>query len=187
MDIRSRRTLAAIQESFVALLKDKPFHEITLKEVCDGAGIHRSTFYKHYEDIYDWRERIERESLYYIRQEVSADMQCSELRAVIVKVLTDARDNAGIVTTMLSDHWESNAIEQIIKIYLEESAALAKFTELVSDDELDYQFFVRGSIGIVKSWQEEGMTRPIEEVADCIVEKMEMLSRKQRGKSKHAR
>lgn len=176
MDIRSRRTLAMIRKSFIELIAEKPFHEIRLKEVCEKAGIHRSTFYKHYEDIYDWRDRIERESLHYLREKIDTDMQPSELRAVIVRILTDMRDDADIVTTMLSDHWESDIIERIIRTYLEESGALAKFTETVSDDELDYRFFVLGSIGMVRSWQEQGMVRPIEEVADRIVDKMELMS-----------
>ena len=39
------------------LVKEKPFHSITLKEVCERAEINRSTFYKHYKDTYDWKEQ----------------------------------------------------------------------------------------------------------------------------------
>lgn len=187
MDVRTRHTLSMIRKSFIALIEEKPFHAITLKEVCDRAGIHRSTFYKYFEDIYDWRDRIERESLQYIRQELDADIQHSELKPIIVKVLTDMRDDANMVKIMLSDHWENDVIAQIMEIYLKESGALTKFTTTISDDTLDYHFFVQGSIGAIRSWQEEGMTRPIEEVADCIIEKMELLSRKHPTTSEHTR
>ena len=53
-DLRVRRTKKALFDSFIELLTEKPFDEITVNELCDVAGIRRATFYKHYSDKFDF-------------------------------------------------------------------------------------------------------------------------------------
>ena len=60
-DARVRYTKRIIQESIIKLIQEKPFHRINLTEVCRIAEINRTTFYKYYHDIYDWKEQFEQE------------------------------------------------------------------------------------------------------------------------------
>ena len=60
-DYRVRVTQKLIREAFTGLLKQKPIQSISIKELCELAGINRGTFYAHYRDIYDLREKIEDE------------------------------------------------------------------------------------------------------------------------------
>ena len=60
-DHRVRVTQRLIREAFTDLLKQKPIQSISIKELCERAGINRGTFYAHYRDIYDLREKIESE------------------------------------------------------------------------------------------------------------------------------
>lgn len=53
-DLRVRKTKKALFDSFMKLLTEKPFDEITVNELCDIAGIRRATFYKHYSDKFDF-------------------------------------------------------------------------------------------------------------------------------------
>lgn len=53
-DLRVRRTKKALYDSFLKLVSEKPFDEITVNELCDVAGIRRATFYKHYSDKFDF-------------------------------------------------------------------------------------------------------------------------------------
>ena len=39
-------------EALMTELSERPFEEITVKEICVRAMVHRTTFYKHYEDKY---------------------------------------------------------------------------------------------------------------------------------------
>lgn len=50
---RFENTENKIRQVLTALLKKKRFSEVTVSEICQMAGIHRTTFYSHYEDIYD--------------------------------------------------------------------------------------------------------------------------------------
>src|SRR5258708_20531136 len=51
-DLRVRRTHKLLWEALMTELSQRPFEEITVKEICERAMVHRSTFYKHYEDKY---------------------------------------------------------------------------------------------------------------------------------------
>lgn len=55
-DIRVQKTKKNIEDSFLYLVKEKPFTDITIKDICDEAMISRSTFYSHYKDKYDLLE-----------------------------------------------------------------------------------------------------------------------------------
>lgn len=53
LDLRVRRTQKLLWEALMALLEEQDFEAISVKDICDRAMIHRTTFYKHYEDKYD--------------------------------------------------------------------------------------------------------------------------------------
>ena len=47
-------TAARMDEAFLTLLAKKDFEYITIKEICEVAGVNRSTFYLHYETMSDF-------------------------------------------------------------------------------------------------------------------------------------
>lgn len=47
------RTQILITNTFMELLKEKPFSAITINHICEKAMIHRSTFYRYYVDKYE--------------------------------------------------------------------------------------------------------------------------------------
>src|SRR5215471_4947702 len=51
-DLRVRRTHKLLWEALMTELSQRPFEEITVREICERAMVHRSTFYKHYTDKY---------------------------------------------------------------------------------------------------------------------------------------
>lgn len=62
-DARVRYTQRVIKESFLRLLREKPVNKITVKELCELAGLNRATFYAHYSDCFALMESIEQEIL----------------------------------------------------------------------------------------------------------------------------
>ena len=46
-------TAIRMDEALITLLEKKDFEYITVKEICDTAGVNRSTFYLHYENTAD--------------------------------------------------------------------------------------------------------------------------------------
>ncbi len=61
MDLRVKKTQKNIREAFLSLRAKKPLEKITVKELCETALINKTTFYLHYQSIYDLSEAIENE------------------------------------------------------------------------------------------------------------------------------
>lgn len=55
---RVKMTKILLKESLIELMKEKPIHSISIKDICSGADINRSTFYRHYETQYDLYDDI---------------------------------------------------------------------------------------------------------------------------------
>ena len=54
MDLRIRKTYKALKDTFLELLSEKKFEDITVNELCERAMVRRATFYKHFADKYDF-------------------------------------------------------------------------------------------------------------------------------------
>ena len=54
MDIRVVRTYDQLAASLIKLLSEKSFEELSVSEICDTANVHRATFYKHFNDKYEF-------------------------------------------------------------------------------------------------------------------------------------
>lgn len=52
-----------IRKALMELLRQKPIQAISIKELCESAGINRGTFYAHYTDMYDLLQKIESDML----------------------------------------------------------------------------------------------------------------------------
>lgn len=55
---RVKMTKMLLKESLIELMKEKSIHNISIKDVCDGADINRSTFYRHYNTQYELYDDI---------------------------------------------------------------------------------------------------------------------------------
>lgn len=59
MDLRSEKTNKNIVDAFLKLRSTKSIEKITIKELSELAYINKTTFYRHYEDIYALSDTIE--------------------------------------------------------------------------------------------------------------------------------
>ena len=75
----TRRTRSAIREALTEMLTVKPVGKITVQELIDKANICRTTFYAHYEDIYDLLFEVENDILSEIREGLE-DLQQAPIR-----------------------------------------------------------------------------------------------------------
>src|SRR5699024_11374056 len=58
MDLRTKRSLQAIEEAFVESVLAKGFAKTTVSEIAAQAEINRKTFYTYYLDKYDLAEKL---------------------------------------------------------------------------------------------------------------------------------
>ena len=88
-DPRILRTRKLIMDSFVELSAKKEFKDITIKDITTEAMINRSTFYYHFDDIYDLLEKALSEVLFvnlsyhdYEKRELNQDTMISIFKAI---------------------------------------------------------------------------------------------------------
>ncbi len=87
-DLRIRMTRKLILEAMIALMAQKKFDDIHISDVCEKAMIHRTTFYKHFEDkihllrfiIEDFHVRLEAELMASVPFENPAQYYCTMIR-----------------------------------------------------------------------------------------------------------
>lgn len=62
-DRRSLKTQKALCDALTELLIEKDLYRITVQEIADKADVNRVTFYKHFLDVFDLYEKIEKDVL----------------------------------------------------------------------------------------------------------------------------
>lgn len=63
MDLRVLKTKKNIRDAFLELRKKQSLDEIKVNALCEKAMINKTTFYNHYQDIYELSEELETEVL----------------------------------------------------------------------------------------------------------------------------
>ena len=63
MDLRVIKTKKNIRDAFLELRKKYSLDEIKVNTLCEKAMVNKTTFYNHYQDIYELSEELEREVL----------------------------------------------------------------------------------------------------------------------------
>lgn len=63
MDLRITKTRKSIKEAFLKLRLKNTLEKIKVTELCGMAIINKTTFYKHYQDVYALSEEIENDTI----------------------------------------------------------------------------------------------------------------------------
>jgi AcrR family transcriptional regulator len=63
MDLRIVKTKRNIRQAFIELRSKNALEKVKVKELCELALINKTTFYKHYQDIFDLSDEIENETV----------------------------------------------------------------------------------------------------------------------------
>ena len=63
MDLRIVKTRKSIREAFLTLRSNNALEKIKVTKLCELALVNKTTFYKHYQDIYALSEEIENETI----------------------------------------------------------------------------------------------------------------------------
>lgn len=89
-DLRVQRTHRLLKESFISLLKEKDYDDITVQEICEQAMVRRTTFYQHFEDkarFLDWF--VQQRQQDFTRQ-FALDAPADNLREYYITVIRSA-------------------------------------------------------------------------------------------------
>ena len=102
LDLKRKKTYAALLRAFEALMKEKSFDELTVHELCQRAEVGRNTFYAHFEDKYAFFQyyiTLRKEQIEAVSAAPGDDFLAFRLR-VVKELFVYLRDNRFI--------WEKN-------------------------------------------------------------------------------
>ena len=174
---KRNRTQKALHDSLAELLLEKPIKNIKVQELTDRAGIHRLTFYKYYQDIYDLYEQMQ--------QNLIADMgylmieHNHEEGEIFYKHLIEYVDANRNVFRVLFNLNPSYQMYYHFMIALEEKGKLIWLSSQVVSDQLahaDYfvHYHTSGCMAIVARWVNSGFTESRSEIIKmlCTMDKI---------------
>lgn len=176
-------TAARMDKAFLELIEKKDFAYITVKEVCEKAGVNRSTFYLHYETLGD----LLAESAQYIIDQFVAfmpydteefleklqDRQLEELYLItpeyLIPYLTYIKENKRIFQAAIAQA----SILQMDDVYLKLNTyvltpILNRYHIPMNAQKYMMQFFMNGLMAIINEWLKDNCKDSIEYIVSVI-------------------
>ena len=157
-------TKRAIIDSLKELTKTKTFDKISVKDISEGCGINRQTFYYHFEDKFILLKWIyEKELLDKYMQDVSFDNWTTRLEELLTAM---TEDKTFYINTI--NHTENyiqeylliqaqTIFEQAINVIDESANSSGKKTVSTEQRNFIARFFAYGSCGMIIEWVSRGM------------------------------
>lgn len=160
-----------MKQAMLELMNTTSFDKITVRLICERAGVNRSTFYAHYTDIYDMIEQMEtnlQKKLMdgYLTSEKVTPLSLESF-IIFLKFIREHRDFYRIALKTRREFPIRQGFEplwsQIIK-------PLCQNAGITSEDEMMFYFvgFQAGFTMILKRWVEQDCTENEERIARII-------------------
>ncbi len=176
---RVRTTKKHLREALMSFLAEKPLSSITVKELCERAGINRGTFYTHYTDVYDLLGQIEAEmkAEYFaaLKPELSAEELLSPPK-VTKKVFDCIEANADLCRVMIGPYGDREFARNLIReSKICSIRSCRRFFPNAEEWRINtYVIFVYGGCyALMERWLREGMVEKAAAVADAAEKIME--------------
>ncbi len=164
-----------IQRALFSLLKFKKYNDIAIKEICYEAGINRSSFYAHYQDINDLMIKTEMRLSKNI--EKIFDPHSTWTEAVFVKLFEFLYQNRDFYKAYLNTNeqtfMEKNDFVNYIKL-ISSSTQADKF--LFSERVYHMAFFAGGLKALSKAWIKNDCKETPEQMAKILTNEYKINS-----------
>lgn len=155
---RTQETNKQIIETVYRLIEEgkKPLNKITIREVCERAGIHRSTFYAHYRDIYDVVERVEKTMSVKLTEAFMLQLEeGADAENCFVSLFSFIREHRRFYRLYLNETGGAGVIGICTEMFRDRLEALY-YRELgyESQEEIDYHgsFILYGMTAMIRMW-----------------------------------
>lgn len=162
---RVKITKMLLKQSLIELMKEKSIHQISIKEICQGADVNRSTFYRHYDTQYELYDDIIADLTNEITNvfNKSFENNCNT-QETLTNILKYIESNRETFLVILSD--KSNV--SVGEAY---STIISKFIDKENTTELGayiLHFVAAGMTSFVWAWLSKENRKPAKEVASVF-------------------
>lgn len=159
MDSNSNiRTKRDITNAFMELLKSKTFSSITVHDICEKSLVHRSTFYRYYEDKYDLLSHVTTIIGKDLFQKVNSNRESSH--SFYDQILDYAEEHKQLFLNLTIKNNNSDVYSELVKIgsrFLMETSKvmddpISKKIRHSNYSQLACDFYMSGLIELLKNW-----------------------------------
>lgn len=181
-------TAIKMDEALISLLEKKDFEYITIKEICDVAGVNRSTFYLHYDNASDLLKEttqyiLDKHFAYYsvdtksLSEHFGNGKQTNLLfitKEYLTPYLTFIKDNQRIFKVAVRQFNSMNMDAVYCNMFNNVfSPILARFNVPESERAYMIKFYLTGIFAIVMEWLNsncaDDMETIIKIITDCVM------------------
>ena len=159
-----RKTRRKLQTSLTQLMQQKPFQEISVRELAEQADINRGTFYLHYHDVNEMVRSIEKELLQSLRDIIHAHTDSTQepkqrMHAILTDLYQFLEENNEICAALLSPNGDIAFVAKLQE-YVQNSClqewldAQQNHPDAVEQEQFHLQtaFIVSGCVGLCRTW-----------------------------------
>ena len=168
-DKRIRRTKKLLRQALTRLMQQKDFKSITVTDVVREADINRGTFYAHYRDVYDLRERIEAEMIADFRGMIAGlrPSETASLQPVLSRAVDYLEENREIVTALTQVSGGDGFGKKLIGVL--EECRLEGMPFRSVEDVYVARFLATGMVGMLEKWITESQLIPKHEMITLMM------------------
>lgn len=172
-------------QGLITLLERKDFLDIGVKELCQEAGVNRSTFYAHYDNTFELLEDCRAYMVdtfidIYAEKERESFAQGERkknyiTRDYILPYLKQIKKNRIIYETYQKLHLSMNRDEGFEALLANLAMPVARKNDPASKEyQIRYitKFYIEGINAIIRLWIQNGMKENEEEICDLITDLM---------------
>ena len=169
-------TASLMDEALLLLLEEKDFERITIKELCEKAGVNRSTFYLHYENMNDLLD----ETISMINKRFVDSLASVEIIDLCKEVLTTEKYLRPYLTLIKENKRAYIVIRKKENLFNTKTAykglyqsifspALTNFGVEEKDKKYVFAFYMQGTIAIIGQWIDGNCEDDIDMIIDLIM------------------
>ena len=178
-------TAIRMDEALITLLEKKDFEYITIKEICDTAGVNRSTFYLHYENTSDLlkettRYIIDKHLAYYEIDQKRISLQFETCKREELLFITDEylvpylkfiKDNQRLFKVSIKQFNSFNMNEVYGRMFEHIfNPILERFHVPEKERAYVMKFYLTGVYAIVMEWLDKNCSDDIKTVTRVIID-----------------
>ncbi len=159
-----------LKKALLQLMKQKKLEEINVKELCIKAGVNRSSFYAHYQNINDIfneiKENISLELDQYLKL-VTSSSSHQNVKEVINGILLKIKEDKEFCDIVVLSKIDTTFRNEIFYNILMSAHVLNKHDSI--NKTYNDIFLVNGSIGIIYYWMENDFKEDVNVLTDIII------------------
>lgn len=164
----------AIIEAFFLLVKEKDYRKITVADVVKKAGIVRSTFYNHYENVPALASAAEDrtiDDIFKMMESFRPKNDKDLCRSFFLAICNYTKNNPFLADLLRNAHGDS-FFEKAMIMFHKYVTKASDFSTAHDVSRMQYSFMIAGTIGstigILHKWIAEDFESPAEQIADIL-------------------